>query len=334
MKNKGRVPVNPWDYILPRDKVDDFADSTVIGLVGPKRSGKSLQLAAILYREMCKGRKVWSNMTVKTPSFFLKKGWPMMETMPINWDDFFTMGTEYQDGTLGIDEASYNNGRRSSMTSRSKVTNAFLNQIGHRNLDVIWTAKSGNWLDRQGLGFETDIEISCRDVAKTPWGISHRVKKGTKIQLAAFDRSGALTGRTSAPGDYTNPFMAWTWDQMSNGGSPSNYWDAYSTRELTGIEEIFGNISLDLQKRVITNKTQITEGDVALLHQLALSVKESGERIDTGAFWDAAAALGVEGNSYKLGRYLKKLGVEKKQTGRGYVYDVSALKEPGMVAAE
>lgn len=318
-----KIIPSPWRYILPRHKESDYADSIVIGIVGPKRSGKSLLLAKLLYRDMCYGRKVWSTMDVKTPKFYLDKGFPMINTKPVDWDAFFMMSTEYQNGTIGLDEASSFNSNRSPLSSRNRITNAFTNQVGHRSIDVFWTAKSTGWLDRQGLGFETDIEIECKDMAKTRWGRKNHVKKGKLIYLEAWDRSGALTGRVADRRDrYARPFKRWYWPTCEH------YWDAYDTRYLLGVEDIFGGVKLDLQKRIISNKTRFKDYE-APLYEIACQMAQSQNLVSCDSFWNVAEATGITGDSRQLGRCLKGMGIVRKQKANGYFYDLSGLTEQG-----
>lgn len=312
---------DPWSWILNR-KHSNYADSTVVGLTGPKRSGKSLIMAKLLFRDMCLGRKVWSNMTVRTPQFYLDKGYPMLETMPIDWDAFFMMSEEYQDGTIGIDEASYYNSNRSPLASRNRLTNAFTNQVGHRNLDVIWTGKSTGWLDRQGLGFETDIEVECQDLAKTMWGRRNRIQKGMLIAHTAWDRSGSLTGRSNDPRNKNSmPFYRWftttAW----------HYWDAYETRGLISLEDMFGGVKLDLQKRIISNKQPIDEEFLESVYNLADQFRESSDTtlVSCDKIRAAADIAGFGVSDKVLGQALKQLGVKHTQKRGGNCYDLSGL---------
>lgn len=318
-----RVIRPPWNYILPRHKTADYADSIVIGLVGPKRSGKSLLLAYLLFRDMCFGRKVWSTMDVKTPKFYQGKGFPVMNTRPIDWNEFFLMSEEYQNGTIGIDEASAFNGNRSWNSARNRVTNAFTNQVGHRSIDVIWTAKSTGWLDGQGLGFETDIEIVCKDMAKTCWGRMNHVKKGTLIYLEAWDRSGALTGHIASRRDrYARPFKKWYWH------CEDRIWDGYDTRYLLGVNDIFGGIKLDLQKRIISNKVKQDDYSEPL-YKIASQMAGQDSLVSCDSFWNVADRVGITGDIRVMGKCLKGMGIVRKHKVDGYFYDLSGLTEPG-----
>lgn len=322
---KRKKPIrSPWKYILNRDHTD-YADSTVVGLTGPKRSCKTLEFAKLLFWDLCLGRPVWSNLPVYTPKYFLDKGWPRLETMPIDWDAFFTMSEEYQDGTMGIDEASYYNSNRSPLNTRNRVVNSFTNQIGHRGLDVIWTGKSAGWLDRQGLGFETDVEVECQDLAKTRWGRKNHVTKGKLVHLTAWDRSGALTGRRADPRDrHARPFAKWM------DSTAWIYWTAYDTRFLMSIEDMFAGVKLDLQKTVISNRQRLDEALINSVHDLVNQFRESSEtmQVQCDRLRAAADIAGLNLNDKILGQALKQLGVKHRRKSGGNVYDISDMKDP------
>ncbi|MFC1984845.1 hypothetical protein ACFLUW_00405 [Chloroflexota bacterium] len=314
---------SPWLYILPMGR-KDYADSVVVGLTGPKRSGKSLELAKLLFWGLCAGKKVWSNMPVQTPKFYLDKGFPMLKTMPIDWDAFYTMSEEYQDGLMGIDEAAGVNSNRGSLSSRNRVSNAFYNQVGHRNIDLAWTAKSSGWLDRQGLGFETDIEVVCQDMAKTTWGRKRHLKKGTNIRLEAWDRSGALTGKSADIRDrWARPFKCW----IDN--TAWHYWDAYSTKALQSLEELFGGVKLDLTRRIISNKARVDDEMLQSVKDLATQLTANSDNllVDCAKFRAAADISGMRVSDKVLGQSLKQLGVEHVQRRGGNCYDLTGLFE-------
>jgi len=312
---------DPFNWMLPYHS-GDYADSTVLGLTGPKRSCKSLEYAKILYKRMAAGKKVWSNLPVCTPKFLLDKGFPMLRSKEIDWDAFYSMSEEYQDGIMGLDEAGGINSNRGSLSTRNRVSNSFYNQVGHRNLDIVWAAKSSGWLDRQGLGYETDIEVICQDMAKTRWGRLNNVKKGTLVHLQAWDRSGSLTGRVADRRDkFARPFKEW-YDS-----TPYIYWTSYSTKQLQSIEEIFGSLKLDIQKRVISNKTLI-DGDISKgLYDISSQFKKSSNKIDINNFWELVSRAGIPGDSRHLGKYLKNMGIDKKQrTDGSRYYDLKNMK--------
>lgn len=323
MRKKKAVHVNPWNLIF--NNQDNYADSIVVGLGGPKRAGKSLVMAAVVYRELWKGRKVWSNLPIKTPKYFLDKGYPLIESIPIDWDALFTLSEEYQDGLLVLDEASYYNNIRNTMHSRNRVTNAFTNQIGHRNLDVIWTAKSVGWLDRQGLGFETDVIIFCQDMAKTAYGRRNGFKKGRNIHLRAFDKSGQITGMINDPtqNNKARPFISWYMNNMDI------YWDAYSTKHLMSIEEMFTGIKLDMEKKVISNRPDYSTRNENIYEILTQIKPDDDGLVPAGMVQAAINITGNDVNPLTLGKVIKSLGgryIPKKEKGEiNYYYDLSGI---------
>jgi len=309
---------DPFGFILPLGK-SDYTSSTVVGITGPKRSGKSLLLAKLLWRDLIAGRKVWSNMTVKTPKFYLDKGFPMLETKPIDWDGLYLLSEEYQEGTIGLDESVYYDDSRASLSMRNRLMNTIMNQVGHRNLNVYYTVKAQGWLDRR-LQFETDIEIQCQDMAKTRWGRQNHIIPGTLIHFKAFDKSGSVTGKVyDAKDRHSRPIKSWFWD----GGRI--YWTAYDTKEIIGLEEMYTGVKLDLKQRVISNKAQVDESTKQSLYDIVSKMREADTRVDADTFWQAIAATGIEGDARQLGTYLRQLGVIRRQGTSGRYYDLTNL---------
>lgn len=316
---------SPWQYILNR-RVQDYADSTVLGLTGVKRSLKSLLLCKLLFRDLCLGRKVWSNMPVHTPDFFIKQGYPYLETMAIDPNALYSLSEEYIDGTVGIDEAKYINSNRRSLTTRNNVVDAFLNEVGHRSIDVIWTAKSLGWLDRQGLGFETDIEVICHDLAKTRWGRINKYPKGRTAILRAFDRSGAFTGTSNPPeSKWSRPFVEWREVDLWH------YWTGYDTRSRTSLEDIFGSVKMDMKQTIITNKKQLQDGFLEEVYEVAIQLRDNSEspRVDAAQLRAAIKYTVADVSDRVIGETLKSIGAVHKQKRGGNVYDLDNLFLPG-----
>lgn len=322
--SKSRRVISPFEWILNRNR-KTYAESMVVGLVGPKRGGKSLTMAKLGHRDMSLGRPVWSNLPIQTPKFLLDKGYPLLKTREIDWNAFFMMDPEYQDGTILLDEASYMNSNRGWNSMKNRVTNAFLNQVGHRNLDVIWNAKSTGWLDGQGLGFETDVEIYCKDLGKTPWGWKNHVTHGTIISFEAYDRTGSLTGRIANRRDrYARPFRKWfTVNQYI-------WWTAYDTRHLSTLEEIFGGLKLDLQQRIISNKQRVDSEFIDVISEIAgqMATESENTMIKCDDVRNTIRKVGFSDVSDKvIGQALRQVGISYVRKNNIGMYDFSEFQK-------
>jgi len=294
-----------------------YTHSTVIMLTGPKRSGKSLLMAKLLFADMLHARHVWSNMPVKTPDYLLKQGYPMLKTDPIDWDGLYMLDDKYQEGTIGLDESIYYDDSRSSLSMRNKLLNTIMNQVGHRNLNVYFTVKTGGWLDKRLL-FETDLEIRCTDMAMTPYGRELHLVRGKNIGLAVYDRSGAYTGKI-----YNERMSEPDWVGVYTYGDI--FWTAYDTREIVGLEDLFTGVKVDLKQRVISNKTKIHDQYRGLMFDLATKIKASQDTVGCDEFWFMASGVGVAGDARQLGALLPSLGIIRRRTRAGSVYDLTNL---------
>jgi hypothetical protein len=296
-----------------------YTHSTIVGITGAKRSGKSLYMSMLLFRDMLHGRTVWSNMPVRTPDALLKLGYPMLQTKVIDWDSLYMLSEDYQEGTIGLDESIYYDDSRSSLSMRNKLLNTIMNQVGHRNLNVYYTVKLQGWMDKRLL-FETDIEIKCQDMAMTPWGRDLDMIRGKNINLMFYDKSGAITGRPC--GDkYPEPFNAgiWTWGDY--------FWTAYNTKEIIGIEELYTGVKVNMKQRVISNKSGIDDEYQKSMYTLAEEFRSTGaDEVPCDTFWMVLKErFGIAEDSRQLGRLLTPLNIKRKERRGGNIYDIRNL---------
>lgn len=297
-----------------------YTSSMVVAITGPKRSGKSLLLARMLLFDMLSlRRKVWSTMTVKTTKYLRDRGEPDMKTMPLDFNTLYVMSEEYSEGTIGIDESVNIIDRRNSTSMKNKLLNGVMNQVGHRNLNVYYTVKAKDWLDGR-FQFETDIEIRCFDLARSPWGRSQGMPKGEMIRLEFYDHSGAFTGHMYNHKWNYLPFKTLVWEHAHN------WWDAYDTKEIVTLEEIFTPVRMDMKARVISNREAV-ENDIrdSLLNVVQYLKRQAGDIVDSNVLHQVVKGSGLAVDSRVYGRFLKELGVTKKQTSQGYVYNLSKL---------
>lgn len=296
-----------------------YTFSTVVSITGHKRSGKSLLMARMLNIDMHGGRRVWSSMPVTTPPFLLKLGLKELKSEDIDWNMVMTLDDEYIEGTLGIDEGINVADKRNSATVKNKLVNAAMNQVGHRNLNVYTTVKRKNWMDGR-FDEEVDLEIRCRDIALLPWGRQHHVTRGTMIRLDFFDHSGAVTGREFHPKYNYRPFRTLVWKNADK------WWPSYDTKKVTSLEETFTRVRLDLVERVISNKKNQENEIQEMLFNIASELKSRGnETVPCDTFWNVAQEFGVEGDSRNLGKYLKHLGIKRKEKRGGNIYELNEL---------
>lgn len=311
---------NPLNYLVDQHS---YTSSCVVGITGFKRNGKSLLLSSLLTHDMLVlKRKVWSTMPVHTPACMLKD-YGMQHSLPIDWDSLYMLDKEYEYGTIGLDESIYWDDSRSSMTMRNRLMNIIMNQVGHRNLNVYYTVKTEGWLDRR-LQFETDLRIKCEDLGRTPWGRSNHVTKGDVIRLEFFDLSCYLTNKAYNEKYNYLPFQTLIWHDAHK------FWDAFDSKELVGIEEVFTNVKVDMKQRTISNKPAYDTELQGQLYNIANEFYSKGNsEIETETFRSIVSRMGIELDPRQMGRYLVPLGITRKEKRGGNVYDLSKLVARG-----
>jgi hypothetical protein len=296
-----------------------YTSSCVVAITGLKRRGKSLLLSSMLWRDMALyKRKVWSTMPVQTPSFFLKKGYPMVKSMPINFDTLYALDSEYENGTIGLDESIYYDDSRTSLSMKNRLMNAILNQVGHRNLNVYYTVKKNGWMDRR-LQDETDIRIECLDLSKTDWGRKKDITPGAVIRLDFFDLSGYFSNHVYDPKYNYKPFTSVLWNDAQR------FWDSYDTKAIVGLEDMMTGVKVDMKQRVLSNKGDVNEELRQSMHELARNVGKTSERMPCDAFWNVVESMNIPGGARQLGQYLREIGVKHVQKRGGNEYDFSQI---------
>ena len=298
---------------------EDYTHSMSIMITGPKRSGKSLLQSRLQTADRLKGRRVRTTMPSHTPSYFIKKGLPYVETEDIDWDKLYMLDPEYDNCVVGFDEGVNIDDRRISGSNKNKIVNAFMNQIGHRSVTVYTTVKVQRWMDSRFI-FECDLEIKCQDVALSQWGKRAGLRRGRIIRLDFYDHSGSTTGRPYNIKYNWRPFRTIIWKDAWH------WWDGYDTRQVVGLEEMRTPIRFDLKERVISNREQINSEMQGAIRNLALEFKSRGnESVSCDTFWGAARECGIEGDPRALGKYIKPLRIKRIEKRGGNIYDLSDM---------
>jgi len=199
----------------------------VTGLIGARGSGKSCSASEIIiFDYLIRGWKVWSNMEIKA-TFKYRDAEQTFSTIDFEKMDIFKLDPSFQSGCIFLDEINleYAEARRSSSNRNLKFTN-MLQQLRHRNLDMVFTSQLDTFLDTR-LRFQTDLFCICKDAALTPSGREYGADIGNFTFLDVFDYSGVYTGEIYHSGNY--PF--WTgilWIRP--------FWHTYDTFQMQGMD--------------------------------------------------------------------------------------------------
>jgi len=194
--------------------------SLVIGFIGPRGAGKSVNMARIALTDyLLRSRIVWSNMEVSS-RIMTPVGLKTVTTQPLDKLELRDMNTLYSDGCLVIDEVNMEVAEaRRSQSGINLVMNNIVQQLRKRRLDFLWSAQSEMHVDSR-LRWQTDIFIKCTDISKTN-GL------GELTQIDMYDYSGVILGKT--PGTQQESLFYNT--VVKN----KPWWNIYNTWQLQGI---------------------------------------------------------------------------------------------------
>jgi len=292
-----------------------YTQSRVIQLVGPRGSGKSLCLAKLGAIDLMRGKPVWSNMPVELSKRTVKwyEGKQVLNTIPLDWDAFYSLSQDLVEGTVLIDEAQYFSDARSSLSLKNRLLNAIVAQVRKRSLNLYYTVKERDWVDKR-LNYETDIVITCFDLAWMPKKKNKRkYAHGERIYTCHYDVSGAIRGRPGRLlGRYVVPGRQW--------------WNVYDTKSVIDLEEAFTSVKLDLQKRVITNKPRSSDIMQAIDDVASHLASKGTTRMPVQDFVSLFGTMtGYTYGAQHLGKFLPETVRRGRERGGEYFYDFSRL---------
>lgn len=315
--------------------------SLVVIIVGTRGSGKTLLMshfeiealsrawAVMRAREIAnnpelyprKKTNVFSNYPVKglwRPPDYAK---PItLESEPLEMDKLVRWHPDFANGYIFFDEIDQVADRQDWMSTVAKLLTAGVQVLRHRNLTLVASIQSLNWLNAR-LQWQADVIIKCRDLSFTPWGRERGIAPGEIASTSWIDKSGILTGYSFEENGAVYPLRFFG----------KRYWGAYSTVHEFDILEYKRKYKLNLDTKVITerdNRADINEQRLRETLEYFL-YNNPGERVLTRDFWDMARSLGYTGDAKPIGgQYIKALGVKQSGAGNYSRYDLSGVTLP------
>lgn len=314
------------------ENIKPYTEALVMGIGGAKRNCKSLLMASSIVHKLIEGETVWSNMPVKTGPAILNRRYAPSgklikygESNPLDWNLLYKLDESLIEGTIAIDEVGYQASSRQSMSTRNRLINGCIRQVGHRNLDFFWTARSFYRID-SNLRDETDVFIECEDLRFSPWGLQRKMPGGVVAQLKYYDISGAITGHSCYNGYSYYPDGYY--QECNFYGTP--YWDCYDTKNIISLEEAFTEVHLDLKRRDISNKDEDDDNKQSLKDNLYEGIayfrKKGSDIVNSFGYWKyIKEKYDIDDDPKVLGRYLPR-EVQRKATHNGFMYDFSGVE--------
>lgn len=274
----------------------------VTGLIGARGSGKSCSASEIvLFDYLIRGWKVWSNMQIKA-TFRYRDAEVTYSTLDVDKIDIFTLDLGLQHGCIYLDEINleFAEARRSISNRNLKFTN-MLQQLRHRQLDLVYSTQLDTFLDTR-LRWQTDLYCICRDAALSPEGREYGAKVGNFTFLDVYDYSGVYNGYTYTRGDPT----LWSgilWIKP--------FWHVYDTFQMQGMD---GGPDISIQIKE-TERLKLLKEQRGQAEALINYLKEKEVMsIPAKDLWEVAGIDPVDKSATtKLGIQLAALGVETAQ---------------------
>jgi hypothetical protein len=298
--------------MINSDRVSTFTIAT-----GPRGAAKTLYMSSKVCNRLLKkylmeklhgatNIHVWSNY----PAGFWynspienKPVW--LETEPLNMEAMMLWDDDFCNGWAFIDEMDQWYDRQEWSAVSQKLMNKGMTQIRKKKLSMVGTVQDLGWINKRGQ-FQTDIIISCRELAFTPFGRKVGLNLGELSSLSIMDKSGVLTG-------YTYEESGRVIKKRFKG---KRFWNTYDTNFQFNPLDTMTKYKIKVPTKIIdvgdSYQSQKTDRDMALFSDLIQEFREEGRlEVTKSDVWKKAREMGWQGEYWEGGTTLMKLGAEK-----------------------
>lgn len=241
----------------------------IIGLIGDRGSGKSTSSVFLAMREFVfGGMGLYSNMGVKVgfsvpdsvsvPMIGKTGGQVFIKAGHINKQQFLSLDGRYDGSCLLFDEFNIEYGEsRKSMTNVNLAVDNSMQQLRKMQCGMIYTCINEAYVDVR-IRENTDLFISCKDVAYKPKNMLNRMPPGVTFSWKAFPMSDRVLGigRTysntgKALGPYNITLKDW-WGSFDTYQKQAVGNRKYSQINMTSGESMGQDMRVDIQEDVDT----------------------------------------------------------------------------------
>ena len=292
--------------------------SIVAAYVGARGSGKTLGMSIEAVFYMLAGKTVISNYPVKF-SFQDEDGQVRhYESIPLDMQALVTFDKSIKDGIILLDEFNLWCNSRTSGTIANRLLSIIFQMIRKRHLSVYIACQDFRTLDKN-IRFQTDIICECFDLSfRYP-----NLKPGTHISQMITDYSGIVTGRALYKGDDA---FAWQRNTKTRILHAYKFWNVYETYTEFDPFAAMTKYTMKPKQMVINVNDDGGYRGVEAEETVKMMMREFREAYPEKTTFPAEemsemmASYGVEGDPRMLGKLLKKVGFNYKQTRKGNVY--------------
>lgn len=293
----------------------------VIGLVGPRGSGKSVGMTGICVLDgLLAGRRVVSNLpiSIKVRYRDCEKVLSTEELDPSTLLDINEFTRNYYDCMIALDEVNtFLADALRSTTNQALHFSYVLQQMRHRHLDFIYTSQNETWqTDR--LHFQTDFYIRCRDAAFYK-GRPKKEDIGRFSRWEIHDMSGTVTGEV-LHGRYNRipPYKT-----MKFHNTP--FWNCYDTELMQRRQKVIVNTYAEQPSGLVMDEIKLKKLQDRLgvpVNIIKRFINLNINKISRSELWDILGISDNRGMQTKFGTAAKILGCETTRNGDTREYNI------------
>jgi hypothetical protein len=274
----------------------------VIGFIGPRGSGKSVNTARMSILDyMMEGKQVWANMEIGC-QLGLNGHHHIIQAD--NWDKIDIIGLEniYDNGCIVIEEANMTMMEaRRAMRDENIRFSYVLQQLRKRKMNIIWNAQSENHVDDR-MRYQTDIFVKCADVSLLP---GHRnVGVGELTLCKYYDYSGVVTGDIKSRKGFIEPFF-----ECIVANKP--WWNSFNTWQLQMPDDAV------LKEQEAEANSYLT----SVADNIFQMIQDNDGEIDRKQMWHDVN-ISTRSEQIKIGQLLSAMGIEQNYNHSKYVMKV------------
>lgn len=223
----------------------DVTQPFIIGISGPRGSGKSQTLSYLGIRALTLGLRCWLDYPLQF--YLIRRGKEykdreLLKSEQLDMVKLMTMNEDINGGFVGIDEYRRFASAYGFNSTQNQLLNEVWGQIRKNNISFGFVSKKIAWIDPMTRD-ETDIEIACQDAHMTSDGY-HKYAEGEMIYWQVKDISGLWTGKMYEDHPIDHPAKLFA----------KPFWGSYNTNQHFDIFAAKAGVKLDLKKTIISDK--------------------------------------------------------------------------------
>lgn len=287
-------------------QIAPYEEGLITIFTGMRGASKSCQLSRVaMMARSCWHRPVYSDMPIG--GYICGKYY---EVEPLPNEYFVTYGRKIPRGSVIIcDEIGEFFNRQEWYTAESKIGTSMFGQI--RKLDhwIFGALQFFHHLNSR-VSEQVDVLIRCKDLAKSPWGRDHHVKRGTEALLEWFDLSGWVSPNGKSARNPSQPQLITGLPYKREVIYTKAYHEYFNTKLLVALERKFQTFKIE---KTIHKINPMAEQKAELSNWLGNLINDAylkgKELVKAGDVYAAAHANGFSVSHMEIKNKLNALGI-------------------------